>query len=343
MMISAVRTQVSPIGLVFDAHEFRAVQLVRARGGDRVLASAIFPRRDAAEGRNELTSDELRWAGELLSRRGFVGPEVVLLPKLAWCSSHIFELPPVGNPQAKAQIARVEVAREKKCTPADFELALWDLPAKGRTQESMVVSCNRAMLNAALDTAEEAGFMPVGVDLPEQALSRVLDRCTEDHAITGVLHIGWGESLAVIKNEGAVVYIRRINHGLGAIHTRIREQYTLGWGETSRVIDRMLSDELHEHERAVRGMWVGFVRTIVGELDVAIRYVSHTYRAAELGSVALGGYGATHSDLHSTIDEVLGMPAFAMVPAVMIESGVRDAVAARLAMPYGLAGRWDEA
>ncbi len=341
-MLSAIRTTYSSIGLVYDANEFRAAQLVRDRSGERVMASAIFPRYAEASKNEEPDIEEFQWARSMLARRGFVGDAVSVLPSTAWCSSQVCELPPVEDPDAKIQLARAEVVREKKCAPTDFEVGYWDLPAKGRTRESMVTACQRSALNAMLDQMEDSGMEPLAVDLPELALVRTLPEQQNNNAIVGILHIGWEESLAVIKSEGVVVYVRRVEHGIKALHDRLCAQYPLDDQVAVHLIERMVRGTLEEHERPVRGMWTTLMRALVDEFDVAIRYVSHVYRTAELGSVFVSGYGATHSELLKEIDTVLGMSVEPLISDLLKDSEMGDDQCAKLALAVGLASRFDQ-
>jgi len=253
----------------------------------------------------------------------------------------MLELPPVPERAAKLQLARAEVARSKKCLPKDFEIACWDLPQRGRSNESMAVACNKATLDSALDDLEQAGLCPLAVDLPEMAVVRALAEIEASPGITGILHIGWNDSLVVIMNQGVIVYHRRIETGLVEIHNRLSTQFTLDPQTVSYLLERIHSGELTEHERPLRGIWQGFVRSVVENLDVAIGYVSHAYRSSELGSVYLSGYGGSSSDLFDQVDAKLGMPVHTLMNPVLLASGYSPAECARFAMPYGLAARFD--
>jgi Tfp pilus assembly PilM family ATPase len=340
-MRAARKSTMSPIGLVHDASEFRAVQLSRSKDGERVVASAVFPRLEQNSSSKNPDAHELRWVASMLARRGFVGNQVSVLPHKDSYSTHIVELPPIDDPDAKRQVARGEVAREKKCAPIDFEIGYWDLPFKGRNHESMVVACDRSSIDAKLDCIENAGMAPVALEVPEIAVARLVE-CEEDNmGIVGVLHIGWSDSIAVISNEQTIVYARRIKHGIKEIHERLVEHYRFNSQAAASIIDRMQTGTLEDHERSLQGLWSALVRVLVDDLDIAIRYVSHAYRAAELRSIFVSGYGASHPDLHSEIDAVLGMDVEPLVNSVFQDSTLTAAECAKLAVPAGLAMRFD--
>ncbi|MCA9303858.1 MAG: pilus assembly protein PilM [Phycisphaerales bacterium] len=340
MMLNSLRSQLSPIGLVHDSHEFRAVQLIRSRGKVQPIACANFPRMDGRTG--SVQPDEYRWAGAILARQGMVGSQLAIIPDSGWCSSHMLELPPVPEEGAKLQLARAEVARSKKCLPQDFEIACWDLPKRGRSSESMAVACTRAPLSASLDVLEEAGLNALAVDLPEMAILRTLSESNQSPDITGILHIGWRDSLVVILNQGITVYHRRVEVGLEEISNRLGAQLALDPQTIAYLLERVQHGELGEHERPIRGMWQGFIRSLVENLDVAIGYVSHAYRSSELGSVYISGYGGANTDLVDQLTATLGMPVHTLINPTLLEAGYSPAQCARFALPYGLAARFDK-
>ncbi len=337
-MLTGLRTSCSAIGITHDANEFRAVQLIRSGNEDRLLAAASFPRMIA--GGADLNAEELRWVGSMLARRGFAGNNISILPDSKWCSSHILELPPVESISIKKQLARVEVARERKGAPDSFEIGIWDLPQKGRMRESMIVSCERAKIDSSLALLDEVGFDASAIGLPEQALTCVSQEPSTEQGIVGYLHIGWDSSFAVITNGGSVVYTRRVEHGLREVHEQLREQFGFGELQLSRLLSRLQCNQLAAYERPAQDLWAGLIGALVSELDVAVRYVSHAYRMADLGLVYISGYGSACRDLLELVDDVLGMPVHPLVAPALSESGMKDEQCALFAMPYGLAARY---
>ena len=148
MITFAKSTQVSSIGLDVDQHEFRAVQLVRSNGTIRVQSWAVFPRQhvstDASSVPNVMPDDqELLWAKSILDRRGFWGHDISVAPDSDTCSSHNFELPPLDSGAPLDQLARMEVARDRRCPPEAFEFGHWSMPGRGRSKENLAVACPR--------------------------------------------------------------------------------------------------------------------------------------------------------------------------------------------------------
>jgi Tfp pilus assembly PilM family ATPase len=206
----------------------------------------------------------------------------------------------------------------------------------------MAISCKRSALEQTLDHLHDAGMDALSVDLMEMAVSRTLSELVQSTDITGVLHIGWDESVLVIQNEGAIVYQRRVVEGLAGIHKRLCEQFALEDAAARYLIERMQMGELGDHERPARMVWQALIRSLAENLDVAIGYVSHAYRMAELGAVYLSGYGASNQDLHNEIDQRIGMPVHTLSAPTLLSAGVSAEECARYAIPYGLAARFDQ-
>jgi Tfp pilus assembly PilM family ATPase len=326
---------------VHDANEFRAAQFSRTRNGEKLFASAIFPRLNPNNTALVPDEDELRWVRSMLARRGFVGKAVSILPDPVSCSSHILELPPIDDTAAKLQVARGEIAREKKCSPTDIQIGYWDLPSKGRTSESMVVSCDLPSLEGTLDYHEDAGLAPVAVDFLESALVRAIGNSVDCDGIVGILHVGWDESLAVIANNRGIVYVRKIDRGLSEVHSKLTGQFNISTEAANNLTERVQLGQLGESERLIQGVWNSLVDGLVEDLDVAIRYVSHAYRGADLSSILVSGYGATHPEMLAEIDAVLGMDVRPLVNPILKNSELSDAECSRLAVPAGLAMRFD--
>lgn len=354
----SAKTKLSAIGLEIDAHEFRAVQLVQTAHGINTLAWAIFPRKvlGGFESRTALPEpDELRWASSILERRGFVGHLVSIASPTSACSSHVIELPPVDSGAPIEQLARIEVARARRCSPGEFELGYWSLPSRGRTQESLAVACPRTVIDQTMETFASGGFVIAGMDLMELAIQRGSQAglATVENEINASLHIGWNSSLAVLSLGETVIYVRRIERGARSVWDLATERYRLSSEGADAIVDDMQSYEPTDASIKIRKeLWSGFSTEIVSELDVAMTYVSHSYRSSPFGKIRLSGYAAANPAVIDRLDKVLGIdvvyaPPRAIVERANGESG--DAAmekvwsqACRLTAAFGLAARFDQ-
>lgn len=354
------RTRLSAIGLDVDAHEFRAVQLIRSHRGIGALAWAVFPRQNpqapGEPGARIPDADELRWAREVLGRRGFVGSLISVAPSTADCTSHVIELPPASSGAPLGQLARAEVARARKCAPTDFELGFWPLPAKGRTSETLAVACARSAIKEIMDRYQQGGFTPVGIDLMELAIRRGVTASADDtlnqseNEINASLHVGWTSSQAVLTLGDSVVYVRRIERGASAVWGHATERYKLTENAASEVLNAGQDKEREPgFEKVRKASWASLAGELAEELDVAIAYVSHAFRMAPLGRIILSGYGVGNPVLRDQLDRVVGIPLVYAAPMALVDSTGSgtgtgpdaSAPAARLTAAYGLAARFD--
>ncbi|MGV6814679.1 MAG: pilus assembly protein PilM [Phycisphaerales bacterium] len=348
-------TRLSSIGIEFDQHEFHAVQLIRSKGSVRLLASAVFPRqhKDPVYALVPCV-EELEWAKGVLERRGFVGNTVSITPPTGVCSSHNFELPPAESGAPLDQIARMEIARDRRCSPTDFELGYWTTPPRGRTTETLAVACPRKEIDQMIDGYQQVHLAPVGMDLKELAMARAHEEAINMPAATNsihsLLHIGWTSSLAVICVGPTVVYIRRIEHGAEKAWALLTKRYQLNAKAAESVFSNdSATQALHENHgiASIRlAAWSKMASVISNELDTAIAYVSHAYRMAPIGNVLLSGYGASESAIHHEIEDKIGTKVLVSLPDVLqnaIGAHIPDErVGAKLIVAYGLAGRFDQ-
>ncbi len=344
----------SAIGIDVDGHEYRAVQLARSSKGITPIAWAVFPRRDESgiDGHQRLPeADELQWAASVLSRRGFIGNSVSIAPSTAICSSHVLELPPASSGAPIDQLARMEVARELRCAPNEFELGHWELPGKGRSQETLAVSCPRSGIDQMMQRFESGGFTPVGIDLMELAICRGEQSCELQVSsqgqpeINASLRIGWRSSLAVLSLGSQVIYVRRIEHGAQSVWDIATQKYKLSDRAAEVILNGDFNEAQTEFSKVHHAAWSGTAGVLSGELDIAIAYISHSYRMAPFGKISISGYGCANPVIERNFDEVLGIPIVYAAPQSLVTSiGSGESVwglACKLSTAYGLAARFD--
>lgn len=356
MSLLAKKRQLSSIGLDVDDHEFRAVQLVREQGSLRAVAWAVFPRlhqdRDAEDGSFGVPGEEeLAWASMILSRRGFKGSTVSIAPRTRDCTQHVFELPPPESGAPLEQLARAEIARARKCGVGDFEMGYWALPQRGRTSETMAVVCPARVIESMIDSYESVGLETVGIDLAEVAIIRGVSEqlsCNSsggEPMIDTVLHLGWGSTLAIVTLGDRIVYVRRVGRGAGEVWDHALGRFGLSNKGARAVIGDFETPEHDTQLEKIRlGCWNALSKEIASELDVAVAYVSHSFRMVPLGRIVMSGFGAQNSQLRSQLDLTLGIPAVSAAPSALVEAipaSTPGDLPSRLAFAYGLAARFD--
>ncbi len=356
MSLLKAAVQTSTIGLDVDDHEFRAVQLRRVGNQNVISAWAIFPRQlDSSAHQRTLSGapgdEEVRWAANLLARRGFTGTSITCVPRTRDCSQHVIELPPPESGAPIEQLARGEVARERKSDPKSFEIGYWPLPQRGRSNETMAVACPTATIDGLIEAYEAGGLEVVGIDLPELAIMRgVLETTsvsmpTAEPCIDAVLHVSWNSALAVVTLGHRIVYVRRIERGASHAWEHATERFGLSRISAQAVLgDHDAQTQSEQLEKIRAACWAGLAKELATELDVAIAYVSHGFRMSPLGSVILAGYGSTNLTLEHQLDQKLGIPLIRSAPepfAAHAGENAGSSFAARLTLAYGLAARYD--
>ncbi len=356
MNLLASKKKISTIGLDLDDHEFRAVQLVRQGAKASVQAWAIFPRLHP-QGENESSPsglplrEEMMWASSILHRRGFSGSVISCAPRTRDCSQHVIDLPPHDSGAPLEQIARLEVARVRKCDPGDFELGYWALPQRGRSSESMAVACSSPIISDMINSYQTGGLDVSAIDLPELAIMRgVLD--TESLAmppaepqIDAVLYVSWSSALAVVTLGHRIVYVRRIEHGASMVWAQATERFGLSVMSARAVLgDHDANDQGEQLDKIRSACWSSLAKELASELDVALAYVSHGFRMAPLGRVVMCGYGSANATVTDQLDQVLGIPMAISAPGPIAAALPQDnekTLGARLTLAYGLAARFD--
>lgn len=352
-----VKAHQSAIGIELDTHEFRAVQLSRSGDQHHALAWAVFPRLNQHdESRSDtqgaaLDAAELNWAKSILSRRGFRGNLISCSPRPRDCTQHVLELPPPDSGAPLETLARVEVARARKCEQSAFEFGYWSLPQRGRNHESMAVACPTKVIDNIITTYNSCDMQVAGIDLPELAIMRgvshtsSLSTPTEQPEIDVVLQINWNSSLAIVTLGKHIVYVRRIAHGAKDVWELARTRYNLSQISAAALLDRNETTEENEPIQKVRtACWSALSKELIAEIDVAITYVSHSFRTAPLGRVIMCGYGVMNQTLLKRLDQVLGLPAVRSEPDALLNAMKPEddpALPARLTYAYGLAARFD--
>lgn len=355
-MMKTMKSVRSAIGLHVDDHEFQAVQLVKTAGDVQVGAWAVFPRLRSPQieddqARTLPEKEELIWASSILSRRGFHGLDYSLSAPSRLCTQHVFELPPADSGAPLEMLARTEVARERRCDPSDFAIGFWGLPQRGRTAETIAVACSNQVITDMIQAAQSADLEVVGIDLKELAILRAvqehLPETTRDGdtPINAVLHIGWDHALAIVTLGARLVYVRRIALGAQGAWEQAITRYGLSENSARAVFgDYGLEQSQEQLEKIRATCWQTVSKDLAADLDVAIAYVSHSFRMAPLGRIVISGYGAEDAVLRSQLDRVIGIPAVSGVPsqlAELIDCKHQGGIAARLSQAYGLAERFD--
>jgi len=351
--------RLTPVGLDITPWEVRAVQLLGSPGSHAVHRWAVLPRREQHGELGPIDGEDASYLRAMLERRGFQGSRVVIAAPGAACASQILSLPDRSSGAPIDAIARAEIVRSRRDATGQFALATWYLPGRGRSEQGMAVACERPMLDARLDMLEGAGMQPIAVDLEETALDRACTLMQADKPVSDtepdskrevidvVLQIGWDVSLGVISLGGVVVYTRRIGFGVADMVTRLSERSGITMAEAGRLLGGDGERELGSMDTWSTPAWNRLANALGKEIDTSVTYVSHAYRNASIGAVVLSGFGSQRPEIRDALDDTLGMPVARFGVSedsdrvTQVFDGIDDASRVRLALAYGLAGRFD--
>ncbi len=347
MLKEYTQCKVSPIAVDADAHEYRAIQLVRDSSGDHVLAWSILPRMNDSVG-PQPDKAELQRYHALLSCKGFVGNRYALCAPSHDTDVHIFNNMTVPKTAALDRIAALEIARIDQTQADENRVCAWNTSLSARSNDVIALSCPGSVVDSALDVYEGIDCALVSMDFPTRAIHNVIvsEYDFHDGCIYAVLHIGWDCSYIMIYHGTRIIYIRTIQHGISTLWNQCIEQYSMSFDTAHHCILYGMSD-LHISDTFVlmQKLWKNTSIMLVEELDIAVNYVSHAHRSADIGDVHVCGYGCDNIILQQDIDSVVGMPVSNVIPKPLLTalgglSSTRS-FAGRLLPAYGMALRYD--
>jgi Tfp pilus assembly PilM family ATPase len=350
------------IGIDVGSRHVRAVQVARAGtagGRPRVVAAYARPRPAAGP----VTAAEAAAVADALRVAGFLGARVAIAAAPGDTMIGPLELPPRSSGAPLDQLARMELARNFRCSPDAFELAWWELPSGargGRGTQALGVGVPHAAADAQLDAWEVAGFAADVLDAAPAALARACEPALAAAGITALLDLGWGPASLTLVYRGVITFSRRLPEGAVApLHEALCKRLAVepdvaefllaefglrdaAAGPTAHhgVVGRDDPDggdgagagedadgpvELPEEGRR---LVVGFADALVRELSLSFSYATHQYPDAAVGKLLLVGGGAGIGGLADRLATALGVETAAGAPAAL--GRVRPGPARRL-------------
>ncbi|MEX2670999.1 MAG: pilus assembly protein PilM [Phycisphaeraceae bacterium] len=300
------RKRLSPIGLDVGSRAVKAVQLAGEPGAWRVAAATLIPREEGAAGAdgaglNGLMEGGVARIGQVLSRQGFVGDELVLAVPGETLRGGMIELPRRDSGAPLEQIARMETATLHRLTPGSFELAWAELPAGSRQHDltrATVAACPHDEAEAMLDAFAEHGMEVVVLDVAASALARLADVAEESQQhVLVVMDLGQTAATLMLIYRGCVIYERRLpESGFGALADRMMQEFALEAGVARYLLEDVGLTDDPDHPDAMptpmRAMVTQHLEDLARELNVSLSYAKHQYGDVAVGPVMLVGGAA---------------------------------------------------
>lgn len=337
----------SPIGVDIGSRMIKAAQLRRAGRSWRVEAIASMPR--AKEGA-PLDAAEAWQLAEVLERQGFAGRRVVLAAPPEMVMAERLELPPRASGVPIEELARLEVARMRKCAPDSIELACWDLPNAERaakTTQVAAVACPVTGAHELLDVFESSGLSVIALDTFSCAMARVCAAPGKDSATIASLNLGWSAAALVVRCGDAIVYERSLHDsGLRPLRDRIAIDLDLEADVAEHLIFELglsLARPEEEHggevAAAARQAIVEHFDALAAEVRASVTYLNREFSKWPVARAAVMGGGAMLPNVTQHLAKILDLQVSEAPSAedVQCPAALRPNCTAALAGAIGLA------
>jgi len=345
--MALIRGHRSLIGVDIGSRAIKAAQLRRARGAWKVEAIASMPR--ATDG--ALLEPAEAWQlAEVLERQGFAGRNVVLAAPPEMVMAERLELPPRAAGVPIEQLARLEVARMRKCVPDSFELACWDLPTAERAAKATqvaAVACPVAGASELLDAFESSGLSVVALDTFSCALARVCASPGSAAGTVAALNLGWSAASLVVRCGEAIVYERSLHDsGLKPLLERLASDLDLEADVAEHLMfdlglgpSRPESDDAGKVAGEARERIAEHFDALAAELRASVMYLNREYARWPVARAAVMGGGALLPGATSYLAKALELDVSEAPAADWVEcpAALRPGFTAALAGSIGLA------
>ena len=344
------------VGLDIEAGSIAAAE-VKVNGVAELRAAAVHPLEGGAFHDGEVVdSDRLveglksMYGTHKLSKqvRLGVGTQRVLV--------RTFRLPAIEDPKEMAAAVRFQ-AQEQIPMPIDQAILEHQVVGGAPGEEGqppqvdvVVVAARRDMVSSLIDPVRRAGLEPVGVDLSAFGMIRALGQPAapgHDGAPAqpgeAVLYCNLGDAMNLAVARGPVCLFTRVSAvGLEQIAGRLSSQLGLAHEHANQWLTHVgLEEPVEQIEgdqvtiaEARRAIEEGLT-SIVDDLRLSLDYYGAQDGAEPAARVVVAGAGCAIPGLVRRMQENLGLPVAASVPAALSEYGPETG--ARLTLSYGLA------
>jgi type IV pilus assembly protein PilM len=312
--------RLSPIGLDIGSRAVKAVQLARRGRSISFHAAALFPA-DCFDLSGETRKPRL---DEVLSRRGFIGNEVVVAMPGEQLRTEWLELPPRDSGAPLEKIARTEMSRIAQWNDSAFEIASWDLPTTSRPGATavMAVAARSTDVESLAEKLAANGLETVAVDAAGCALARCVAAQSRAHLVP-VLDIGWNRVTIVLAFDGAPIYQRLLSDaGFGLLHSAVMNEANLNAEQAEYVLRQIglepakTSDAPAAQQQLsrLRSVIERHFETAVEELEASVAYATHKHPSLAVDRVLLTGGGAEIAGLQAQLSQRLSAKVELLAP-----------------------------
>ena len=293
-----------PIGVDIGTQSIKLVQFDADRSNMREMSRWDIPAGAAAsENRAENIVEALRQARE---GRNFRGREAVL----CLSSGDIF-VQNIRVPQAIGnefqQIVHNEAASRIpfEHTEAEIRYIEADNVRQGEAirKEVILLACQRATVSQMIEISEQAGLLPMAIDVEPAAILRCYQkqfrRDADKNNCMMFVNVGAATTAVVIARGSNAMFVKYIDVGGRNFDSAVAKNLDMKLSDAASLRrhngDRRAEQRDPEIARSVAESMRPILERLASELSMCIRYYSVTFRGQPLSRLVLGGGEAADS------------------------------------------------
>ena len=315
MPFGSRHNSVYPVGIDFDAHSIKMVQLERVDDSWRVVAAPRRPLPDdlPAEG-DERYQALATLLGEMIEEAKFAGRKVVAtLPATAIQCKNL-RMPVMPADELKGAV-QWKAADRLHPDVDSFHIEFLDAgevrQGEDVRKEIIVLAAPKRVIHDHPVMLKASGLQPVAIDAVPGALARIAHiqgfggSNDEAHVL---IDLGASSTKVVICRGGGVVFFKLIDIGGLRFDQVVAKQLKLSPAEAAEARRGVAQDgaDLEETGRAVADAFWETIQELAREISLCLRYYSVTFRGPHPDTVTLVGGEASQPHLADLLGEAAG-------------------------------------
>ncbi len=302
-MIAFLKRNYTPIGIDIGARVVKLVQL--SADGNRIIESGRWDLPlDAQPNSPDFAGHVVQALKQARDGKRFRGRDaVVCLSPRQYLVQNVRV--PKGEPFQIEHAARQECQTRLPFPPQEAELRFIESvdvrQTDGMKREVIVLAVHRPVLDQMLGVVEEAGYLPVAVEVEPTALLRVYQRQYrrgEDQGARAMfVHIGHANTVVFIAQGDEILFIKNLDLGGKHFDEAVAKHLELpvaeAWSLRRHNGDRRAEQQDAEVAASVNESCRPVIEKLINEVSLCVRYHSVTFRGQALKRLVLAGGEAT--------------------------------------------------
>lgn len=345
-MLTLTRTRTLPIGLHLGLQSATLAQLVRDGDGWELhaLAQGQLPVNENATA-DEQDREVAAALRQLVVDHHFKGRNVVSCLGSQQLFVQNVRLPKLP-PEEIEKVVHTEAEERLPFPIAEAEIrhlmageVRQDAAVK---QEVILLGCHQGVINRHIHLLEQAGLVPVAIDVEPCALLRCLhtDDETAGDARQLYLHVGERTTAVIIAEGRQILFLKYINSGSTNFDAAVARHLDISMSEAAQMRSAVALEPIMDSSDEVHRSIVEALRepleTMCMEIELCLRYYKVTFRGHALERIVLAGNEATNW-LADYLADRYGMPCEPANPFAALKQAPTIDLPGRWAAAMGLA------